>query len=425
MRDRKSDVEKIIYPRSAHLEYAEAVTPKENKTEPIHNWFAFRHAFGPNLVSDLVDAISLRKEDKVLDPFCGSGTSLLACKEKEISATGLDILPLSVFITNVKLREYSPIKLRETLDLLLVGKEKARGSLPQIPIVDKGFSPAMRGEILLLKNKINSVRARKERDFFMLALLSILEKFSKTSKDGAFLRLVNDRKLYRKKLLPTFARTSLGMIRDIENNNGKGSLSNGRWTAHRADARNIPEKYGLFNAIITSPPYLNRHDYTRIYSLELAVGFVKSHNELKKLRYNTLCSHVEARPNTSEKEFDASKLLRETLQKIHKKDLNNPRVYKMIEGYFTDMFQFLKSGANVLETGGHLVLVIGNVRFAGISIPVDQILVQLAEQAGLRYKDIWTVRLRGNSPQQMKKFGKISSSENVVFLRKSSRNKGS
>lgn len=423
MRGRKPDVEEIIYPRSVHLEYAEAVTPRENKITPIHNWFAFRHAFGPNLVSDLVDALYLRKEDRVLDPFCGSGTSVLACKEKGISATGLDILPLSVFITNVKLRDYSPIKLRQTLDSLLVGKEKAKGSLPRIPIVDKGFSPAMREEILLLKSKINSVRTRKERDFFMLALLGILEKFSKTSKDGAFLRLVPDRKLYRKKLLPTFARTSLGMIMDIENNTGKGSHSNGKWTAHRADARHIPKKYGLFDAIITSPPYLNRHDYTRIYSLELAVGFVKSHDELKKLRYNTLCSHVEARPNKSGRRFDVSQLLIESMQKINKKDLNNPRVYEMIEGYFTDMFQFLKSALKVMKPGGNLVLVIGNVRFAGISIPVDQIVVQIAEQTGLRYKDIWTVRLRGNSPQQMKKFGKIASSENIIFLSKSSRKK--
>lgn len=417
----KSDVEEIIYPRTIHLEYANVMTPRENKIIPIHNWFTFRHAFGPNLVSGLIDALCLRRGAKVLDPFCGSGTSLLACKEKGISATGLDILPLSVFITNVKLREYSPIKLRQTLDRLLVGKEKSRGSLPRIPIVDKGFSPAMREEILLLKSKINSVRARKERDFFMLALLSILEKFSKTSKDGAFLRLVPDRKLYRKKLIPAFVRTSLGMIMDIENNDGKGSHSNGRWISHRADARHIPEKYGLFDTIITSPPYLNRHDYTRIYSLELAVGFIKSHKELKKLRYNTLCSHVEARPNTSERGFDASQLLRETLQKICKRDLNNTRVYKMIEGYFIDMFQFMKSSVNVLKPSGHLVLVIGNVRFAGISIPVDQIVVQLAEQAGLWYKDIWTVRLRGNSPQQMKKFGKIASSENIVFLKRSSK----
>ena len=110
MRGRKPDVEEIIYPRSVHLEYAEAVTPRENKTMPIHNWFTFRHAFGPNLVSGIVDTLCLKREARVIDPFCGSGTCLLACKEKGISATGLDILPLSVFITNVKLREYSPIK---------------------------------------------------------------------------------------------------------------------------------------------------------------------------------------------------------------------------------------------------------------------------------------------------------------------------
>ena len=81
MRVSKSDVGEIIYPRSAHLEYAEAVTTKENKKVPIHNWFAFRHAFGPSLVKEIVSELGLRTDARVLDPFCGSGTRLLACKE--------------------------------------------------------------------------------------------------------------------------------------------------------------------------------------------------------------------------------------------------------------------------------------------------------------------------------------------------------
>jgi hypothetical protein len=318
----------------------------------------------------------------------------------------------------VKLRDYSAKKLRRTLDCLLHCEGKVTGSLPEIPIIDKSFTPSMKEEILLLKSKIDSIRSRKERDFFMLALLRILEKFSKTLKDGAFLRLIPDRKINVKRFLPIFIKTSLSMIRDVENSK-RIAFSNKKWGAYIADARHIPQNYGLFDAIITSPPYLNRHDYTRIYSLELAVGFIKSHEELKKLRYNTFCSHVEAITGFNEREFHSPPLLVETLQRLSQRDLNNPRVYKMVEGYFVDVFRFMKSAINVLKSDGRIVLVVGNVRFAGISISVDQIIVQIAEQLGLNYEDIWTVRLRGNSPQQMKNFGKTPSSENIVFLSKS------
>ena len=420
MRKLKLDIqEKVIYPRHYHLEYASTVTPREDKIVPIYNWFVFKHAFGRKLVLTVLDILRLRSKVRVLDPFCGSGTTLLATKEKGISAIGFDILPLAVFVSNVKTRSYSTKRLQKILEYLRSCKNRVTESLPEIPILDKSFVPAVKEEISLLKSKIDSIHSRKERDFFMLALLKVLEKFSKSSKDGAFLRLIPEKRIYPKRFMSTFVTTSLGMVRDIDHSKSAGTPSSKKWAAYEADARYIPQDFGLFDAVVTSPPYLNRHDYTRVYALELAVGFVKSHNELKKLRYNTFSSHVEARTVLNEREFNCPSLLREILQRLSQKPLNNSKLNEMIEGYFVDMFRFIKSVTNVLKPGGKVVLVLGNVRFAGIGIPVDQIIVQIAEQAGLRYEDIWSVRFRGNSPQQMKAFGKSPSSENIIFLSKS------
>jgi hypothetical protein len=90
----------------------------------------------------------------------------------------------------------------------------------------------------------------------------------------------------------------------------------------------------------------------------------------------------------------------------------------MISGYFTDLFRALKSMDRVIKSGGSIALVLGNVRFAGVLIPVDQITVQIAEQVGWQCSEIWTARYRGNSPQQMKRFGKILSSENILLFHK-------
>lgn len=76
----------------------------------------------------------------------------------------------------------------------------------------------------------------------------------------------------------------------------------------------------------------------------------------------------------------------------------------------------LSSARPVLKRGAPLALVVGNVRHAGVLFPVDEILVEVGEQAGYRFRGAWVVRLRGNSAQQMGRFGRLPSRETIVLL---------
>lgn len=71
-----------------------------------------------------------------------------------------------------------------------------------------------------------------------------------------------------------------------------------------------------------------------------------------------------------------------------------------------------------LERGSVCAFVVGNVRHAGVMVSVDEILVELANQAGFTHERTWVIRLRGNSAQQMGRFGRELARESVVFLRK-------
>jgi hypothetical protein len=63
-------------------------------------------------------------------------------------------------------------------------------------------------------------------------------------------------------------------------------------------------------------------------------------------------------------------------------------------------------------------MVVSNVRFAGVSVPVDEILSEAGEQTGLMGEDIWALRYRGNSSQQMKTYTRNPSRESIVFWSK-------
>lgn len=105
----------------------------------------------------------------------------------------------------------------------------------------------------------------------------------------------------------------------------------------------------------------------------------------------------------------------ETLQEL---PVNNDRIPAMIAGYFEDLFSTLQGLYRQIKKGGHIVFVLGNVRFSGVLIPVDEIVAELGEQIGLTWVKTVVARLRGNSAQQMGKFGRELSRESVIIWRK-------
>ncbi len=170
-------------------------------------------------------------------------------------------------------------------------------------------------------------------------------------------------------------------------------------------------------ALITSPPYVNRYDYTRSYSLELCFAFVKNFEELKALRFGILRSHIEARVHPNEQPNHPA--IREVISALEQRRqrLNNPRIPDMILGYFLDMEQVIKEWACSLAPNAWVVMVVDNVRFDGEMIPVDLILCDMAEQIGFGTEAIWVARYKGNSSQKMRKYGHVLARESVLILR--------
>ena len=398
-------------------EYGSLISPARDRNEPIYNWHAFKHSYSKKLVERLVETFKLEKGSWVLDPFCGGGTTLLACKELGINSAGFDILPFSAFLSNVKVRTYDPRKLKQQLKIFnkAGGRIPKGASLPDISIVNKAFGKDVEKELLRLKHKINAIRNPEVRDFYMLGLLSILESVSNTSKSGGFLR-ITPRKVSGKDVLPKYLARVEAMISDVEKFNDTLKFPKTRTVAELSDSRQFSTQR-KFDAIITSPPYPNRHDYTRIYGLELIFNFIQNDGELKKIRYDTLRSHVEAKKRFDAENYKQPAIIDRIIARVKKAGLNNSKVPEMISGYFEDMYLSLCQMQSHLKSDGKLALVVSNVRFGGVNIPVDQLLSQIGEQAGLRAEAVLTARYRGNSAQQMGKFKRKPSRESIIVWR--------
>ena len=404
------------------------VTYVPNKSIPIQRWFRYKEAFSSDLVRLFLREFGADPHThRVFDPFVGCGSTVLAAKQLGFGAWGIDILPVAVFVARVKLRgaeKYNLDALRKAIDDILHMPYSAPTiTAPgDVRIISRAYTEDTLNQILFFQEQIEAIQDEHIRDFLQLALLAVLESVSHTSKDGQYLRL---RPAARLSNVREALSDQLDMMWDDLTGIGQQAFlgwesskatTNAHCYVEQADARDFADKFDDHaDVMITSPPYLNRYDYSRIYSLELCLGFVETFEQLKAVRHSLLRSHIESRPAPTDAVHHPA--LAEVLQNLQGQKLNNPRIPIMIKGYFEDMNLVLQQLARICRPNAKVALVVANARFHGELIPVDLILSELAGDAGFQTEKIYVTRYKGNSSQQMGRFGRVAVRESVALWR--------
>lgn len=390
------------------------------REKSIHRWYVFPHSFTSDLVHALVEEWGLGPRDRILDPFLGAGTTLLAAKEKSISAVGYDLSPLAVLAAKTKVADHDVGSLRKQwaqLKRMIVadGRVQPRSSYPTL--VEKALPGDLLGSFECARDVIGRVcDSLQVRDFFLLALLAILPLYSRAEATGGWLKWNEGKSTNSSTVLADLERRVEMMLVDLEQTEASQS---GQWRAEIADARSLPDPTSTYTCVITSPPYPNRHDYTRVFGVELMLAFL-DWNQTRDLRYQTLHSHPESRPvRPDHSDYRPPGQLIDTVARI-REVANDPRIPTMIEGYFLDMYICLRELHRVCKAGARVALVVGNVQYSGEAVLVDELIAAVGEAAGLECEDIMVARYRGNSAQQMGLHGIRPSRESVVVLRRPS-----
>ena len=391
------------------------VVPKYLRTRPIHRWFVFPHSFSNDLVYHLIEKWGLSTGDRVLDPFAGAGTTLLSAKEKGISSTGYDISPWSVLVCGAKTATYDKAVLSEAFNSFL-GSIKPGDWVNGNNGAPELLRRALPGNLLAAFSNLVSLSKsmplpRQYRDCVLLAVLSLIPQYSRAVPTGGWLKWVDNRTNSRS-LLTNLENTFEVFLDDV------GSVTfpfKTQSNAHLADARGLPDPPDAFSAVITSPPYPNRHDYTRVFNIELF--FLTGLTAIQEIRRQSFHSHPESKPSRPRySEYVAPLELTKAL-KVLNAEAKDKRIPRMVEGYFVDMYLALKEMKRVLKANAPAALVLGNVQYSGVPILVDEIVAEIGASVGLRFEGIQPVRFRGNSAQQMKSLGKHPSRESIVFFK--------
>ena len=128
------------------------------------------------------------KKGVVLDPFCGVGTTNLACKEKGLDSIGFELSPLALFAAKVKTSDYDIEKLRETLRTIkkIKFQKPDRSWVPSN--VRRYFNTHTLDDILLFRNFVESIEDKSTKNLFRLGLISSTTRCSYMYKDGSVVK---------------------------------------------------------------------------------------------------------------------------------------------------------------------------------------------------------------------------------------------
>lgn len=69
---------------------------------PVNDWYRFVLSYPPHLVKHYIERFELNEKSSVLDPFCGTGTTLVVCKKQGIKSIGIEANPVVKFAASVK-----------------------------------------------------------------------------------------------------------------------------------------------------------------------------------------------------------------------------------------------------------------------------------------------------------------------------------
>lgn len=421
------------------------VSFQANKAEIEHRWYKYREGFSASVVRYILSRVGPRS-GQLLDPFAGSGTTLFAASEIGIDAVGIELLPIGTEIIEVRRlllaanRQTLAEQIREFGDKRSWEKEGSSKPFRHLRITTDAFPKESEHRLGRYLDEVERLQNRALARILRFAALCILEDISYTRKDGQYLRwdARSGRRgranKFSKGKIFTFTQAIAAKLREISNDllgaglpfENKGyANSQGQIQLLNGSCLDVLStlQSSSFDGIITSPPYCNRYDYTRTYALELAMLGVGEAG-ISGLRQAMMACTVENREKSRLAEKFSPRLFTRAMSAVQTQpllselldyletcrvdgSLNNNGIPRMVRNYFLELSLVIFECARVLKRGAPFVMVNDNVQYQGAHIPVDLILSDVAERAGLEVRAIWVLpKGKGNSSQQMGEHGR-------------------
>jgi hypothetical protein len=250
------------------LSWSERQLPERERTKHVHRLHPYLGKFIPQLVEALLDRHV--PAGRVLDPFAGSGTTLVQALESGLDATGADVAPFNCLLMRVKTREYNPFVLESELREVLARLEVFDRKRPEAPVsryVRDWYAPRAAAELLFFRGLVEDY---EHTDVLRVVLARAARSARRTTHFDLDFPRAPQRSEYwchkhrrtcrpvgeARRFLRRYALDTLKRIREFSRARARARDAQ----VLHGDAREL-DFGGPFDGVVTSPPYPGLIDY--------------------------------------------------------------------------------------------------------------------------------------------------------------------
>jgi len=322
--------------------------PKSNTLDNINSIHPYPAKFIQEIPKTLIQLIGLPKGTWVLDPFCGSGVTLVEAQLAGIPSIGVDLNPIACLISRVKTQPLSNEFLEYAKDVVESAKSTKLVTIPQIPNLDHWFRKDIQEAIACLLKQIEHVPNTGIKDALHLSLSSILVRVSKQDSDTRYAAI--EKNIDANKFFTLFINSTehiwaiktayKPLTYDVE------LICKDILQITKAD---LPNPIGL---VITSPPYPNAYEYWLYHKYRM---FWLGYDPIK----------------VKQQEIGA---------RAHYFKKNPPTE----EDFRRQMLYILELLWTVVVKNGHVCIVIGRSKIHGKIVNNAAILTEIAQEVGFK-----------------------------------------
>jgi hypothetical protein len=370
----------------------------DNMSLPVHRWFRYSAGFSAKWAEEVIREHTARGDTRVLDPFAGSATTLLAAEDCNVLSCGIESHPFVCRIARAKLaRSTSAEAYRQLCRRILQDAKRREPTVDDYPpLVRKCYHDAILADLDRLRKSLEAhADSSNTYDLSWLTLVGILRRTSHVGTANWQYVLPRKSKKHFVEPFAAFDELSRIIYHDMVHSRRTSTPA----VFIQGDARTCEGvARGFATLVITSPPYPNNFDYADATRLEMCFmkeigGWGDLQSAVRQYLIRSCSQHV------PEKSLDLQAILGTPELDAIRADitsvcarLSEVRLTKggkktyhlMVASYFYDLALVWSALRRVCDSPCQVCFVVGDSAPYGVYVPVQEWLGKLALAAGFR-----------------------------------------